>query len=118
MRSKVNLNPYRQNRHIYNFLSGHYIVGPMGVNFSTKDLNATLLVEGDSPVWTFEASIDQRIQFVFPHDFRVFTNIEIGDGMIKGQSTRLARFNPVFETPSDVTSISHLAWLSTDVNHG
>ena len=89
----------------------------MGVNFSTKDLNATLQVDGYSPVWTFETDADQRIRFRFPRDFRAYSTIEIGDGTIQGMSTRLAQFTPVFGKPSDVTSISHLAWLSFNINH-
>ena len=103
--------------HLLSMFSGHYNVGQGCVFVSTRDLNATGQTEDYTPLWTFEAIIDQRVQFHFSHYILAYNFIEIGDGTIKENATRLAQFKG-FDTPSDVISVSHLAWLSVDKRLG
>ena len=91
--------------------SGHYHVGERSIIVSTRDVNTTNQPGIYVPVWTFEANIDQKVKFHFSRYTFALSRIEIGDGVVRGIETRLASFKE-FSTPSDVTSISNLAWLS------
>ena len=79
------------------------------LNTSGKD-TASLLV------WTFNTTTESRIQFTIS-EFRLYwssnyhSSLEIGDGLVPGDSSRLAVFRGL-DLPSNVTSVSSSAWLS------
>ena len=93
---------------------GHYNVNESSITVISVDLSSAFNGGNNSPTWTFEANSDQRINFNFSTYYFSFNIYEIGDGLVRGESTRLARFKGI-DQPSNVTSVSSCAWLSVDV---
>ena len=90
----------------------------MVVNITTNELNTSS--RPTNYTWTFTTSAHQRIRFSFS-DFHVSTYhqdhyLEIGDGLIGKDSTRLARFRG-HDLPTDVVSVSNSAWLNMCIEH-
>ena len=80
------------------------------LNTSGKD-TASLFI-----VWTFNTTTESRIQFTisefsFYWSSNYHSSLEIGDGLVPGDSSRLAVFRGL-DLPSNVTSVSSSAWLS------
>ena len=69
-------------------------------------------------LWTFTSSSNLRIQISFGYfDFKGHEYLEIGDGLIKENETRLAHFSGA-ALPNNVTSLSNSAWMYIAANHG
>ena len=84
------------------------------VVISTKELYDAYQTGDNSPLWTFSTLEGSRIRFTFTSfGFSTFYSnfLEIGDGLVRGNATRLAHFTG-YDTPSNVTSVSSKAWLS------
>ena len=92
------------------------------VNISSNDVISAIPCTEcctTSKQWTFEAPENLRVRLTFenfsfpdPHGY-----LEIGDGIIIGENTRLAHFTGT-SLPSNVTSVTNAAWITVHVRCG
>ena len=91
-------------------------------NISSHDVISAIPCDGNcttSKQWTFKAPENFRVILVFesfsfpaPHGY-----LEIGDGVIIGETTRLVHFTGT-DLPSNVTSVTNAAWVAVHVRCG
>ena len=95
---------------LYNIQNGSTI------EITKADINASFRHSSSLLVWTFKATTESRIIFTFSKfgfywSSNYHSSLEIGDGLVPGDSSRLAVFRGL-DLPSNVTSVSSSAWLS------
>ena len=87
-----------------------------GIVISSYEISEALREGTNGPVtstWNFNATEGFRIGIIF--EILCFTDandtVQIGDGLVFGEETRLAHFGGT-TLPSEVTTISNSAWIS------
>ena len=86
------------------------------ITISTDEVTSPISCDGNcvtSKQWTFKTTEELRVRVVF-REF-VFSEsyeyLEMGDGLIVREDTRLAHFTGIY-LPSNVTSITSAAWIA------
>ena len=94
----------------------HNIQNGSTIAITKADINASFRHSSSLFVWIFNTTTESRIQFTFSKfgfywSSNYHSSLEIGDGLVPGDSSRLAVFRGL-DLPSGVMSVSSSAWLS------
>ena len=101
----------------FSFFAGHIslVTQHTSANLTSADLLAAKEAGELRPVWTFSTASDLHVRFSFQRfNFHLEEFLEIGDGRIPHDDTRLVLFRGK-DLPSDVTSVSNAAWMRVKV---
>ena len=90
-------------------LSAHEVITPI----SCREICVT------SKHWTFITTEELNVRIAFQDFFlyEFYEYLEIGDGLIVREDTRLAHFTGI-DLPSNVTSITSAAWIAVHFKYG
>ena len=97
------------------FAENLFVDESSSITVSSEVNAATIFLGNYGPIWTLMAlktSSEFRVRFTFEELCFPVTNhfIHIGDGLVQSTDTELARFSG-YSLPSEVTSLSHAAWI-------
>ena len=91
-----------------------YISDTSSIAITSDEIGSTLPCNSTCSTWplfSFGTSDVLKIKFYFQRFILENQYIDIGDGIVRGRATRLARFSNT-DSPNNVSSVSNAAWLT------